>query len=128
MANIQTISLIFGRSILGLYFLIPGLMKLIYWDTHAEMMAKHGMVLIPYLLFLAAVVEIMLGGMLLLKYKIFYSAMSLVCLVVLINLNLHDFWNYTGIDGAHELQNFIKNIGIMGGLLVLAAHANNVGP
>lgn len=84
-------------------------------------MLKHGMLFVPYLLALAAVVEIVLGGMLLFNYNTFISAILLVGLVILINFNLHDFWNYTGMEGAHELQNFIKNIGIMGGLLVLAS-------
>jgi len=33
---------------------------------------------------------------------------------------LHDFWNFSGVEGGHELQNFIKNLGILAGLLVLA--------
>jgi putative oxidoreductase len=43
-------------------------------------------------------------------------------LVLLINLNLHDFWNiYEGVDVKHETQNFYKNMGIFAGLLLLAA-------
>jgi putative oxidoreductase len=34
---------------------------------------------------------------------------------------MHDFWNaYDGGDQGHELQNFIKNLGIMAGLLFVA--------
>ena len=121
MINSQGYFLIIGRCILGLYFLLPGAMKIFYWDKHVDLMLQHNMILIPYLLALAAIVEILLGGMILFNYNIFFSATMLVGLVILINLNLHDFWNYTGIEGAHELQNFIKNIGIMGGLLVLAS-------
>ena len=36
---------------------------------------------------------------------------------------MHDFWSsYEGTDAGHELQNFIKNLAIMAGLLVLAGH------
>ena len=39
-----------------------------------------------------------------------------------ININLHDFWNvYDGVDTKHETQNFVKNLGIFAGLLLLAA-------
>jgi putative oxidoreductase len=42
-------------------------------------------------------------------------------MVLLINLNLHDFWNiYEGVDAKHETQNFFKNMGIFAGLLLLA--------
>ena len=96
-------------------------MKILYWHIHLDLMAKHNMIFIPQLLALAALVEIVLGAMLMFNYNIFLSSMLLAVLVILINFNLHTFWNYTGIEGAHELQNFIKNIGIMGGLLVLAS-------
>jgi putative oxidoreductase len=43
-------------------------------------------------------------------------------MVLLINLNLHDFWNvYEGVDAKHEVQNFVKNMGIFAGLLLLSA-------
>ncbi len=47
----------------------------------------------------------------------------LALLVVVINVSLHDFWNFTGVEAAHEMQNFIKNLGILAGLLVLAGHS-----
>jgi putative oxidoreductase len=43
-------------------------------------------------------------------------------LVLLINFNLHDFWNvYEGVSAKHESQNFYKNLGVFAGLLLLAA-------
>lgn len=33
-----------GRSLLALYFLLPGILKLVAWDTHVELMSKHGMI------------------------------------------------------------------------------------
>ena len=49
-----------------------------------------------------------------------FSALGLVAYILVINVLLHDFWNFTGVQGGHELQNFIKNLGILAGLLVLA--------
>jgi putative oxidoreductase len=43
-------------------------------------------------------------------------------MTLLININLHDFWNaYEGVDAKHETQNFVKNLGIFAGLILLAA-------
>ena len=40
-----------------------------------------------------------------------------------INIVMHDFWNvYEGLSQAHETQNFIKNLAIMAGLLVLGSN------
>jgi putative oxidoreductase len=52
---------------------------------------------------------------------------SLVLAVVttLINLYIHDFWNMAGNpDQAHETQNFVKNLGILAGLLILSKKSN----
>jgi putative oxidoreductase len=36
---------------------------------------------------------------------------------------MHDFWNvYEGLSQAHETQNFVKNLAIMAGLLVLSSN------
>ena len=34
---------------------------------------------------------------------------------------MHDFWNFeAGTEQSHEMQNFIKNLGIMAGLMFVA--------
>jgi putative oxidoreductase len=34
---------------------------------------------------------------------------------------MHDFWNFSGDPSqAHETQNFVKNLGIAAGFLILA--------
>ena len=46
-----------------------------------------------------------------------FAAMTLA-----INVVMHDFWNvYEGLSQAHETQNFIKNLAIMAGLLVMGS-------
>jgi len=63
-----------------------------------------------------------LGSTLIIGYRIKESALALAVLTILINIGVHDFWNdYPNTDAGHELQNFIKNIGIFAGLLVLSA-------
>ncbi len=111
-----------GRSLLGLYFLLPGIMKFVSWDMHVALMEKHGMVFIPVLLILAGITQIAASISILANRFVAPAAFVLAALVVVINVCLHDFWNYTGVEGAHEMQNFVKNLGILGGLLVLASH------
>ena len=37
------------------------------------------------------------------------------------HLGMHDFWNvYEGVSQAHETQNFVKNLAIFAGLLVMS--------
>ena len=85
-------------------------------------MEKHGMIFVPVLLALAGITQIVASISILFNRFVAPAAFVLALMVVAINITLHDFWNYTGIEGAHEMQNFIKNLGILGGLLVLAAY------
>ncbi|RTR34474.1 DoxX family protein [Shewanella atlantica] len=112
-----------GRVLLALYFLLPGIMKFASWDMHISLMEAHGMFMIPQLLAAAAVFEIVAAIALLMNRYTALASILLALLVVVINVSLHDFWNYSGIEGAHEMQNFIKNLGILAGLLVLAGHS-----
>ena len=49
------------------------------------------------------------------------GSLILVVATMLINFYIHDFWNMAvSIEQGHETQNFVKNLGIMAGLLVLS--------
>ncbi len=108
--------------LLAIYFLIPGVAKFTSWDMHIALMKTHNMIMVPFLLAIAAVVQIVGSILLLLKKQVVVCALGFAVMVLLINLNLHDFWNvYEGVDAKHETQNFFKNLGIFAGLLLLAA-------
>ncbi len=112
-----------GRILLALYFLIPGIMKFVSWDMHIGLMEKHNMPFVPVLLAAAGVFQIVAAILLIANRYTAVVALLLAGLVLVINVSLHDFWNFTGLEGAHEMQNFIKNLGILAGLLVLSGHA-----
>jgi putative oxidoreductase len=111
-----------GRILLAIYFLLPGIGKLLSWDTQISLMETHNMIMVPFLLAVAAIAQ--LGGsiLLLLNRQVVICALGFAAMTLLININLHDFWNiYDGVDAKHETQNFYKNMGIFAGLLLLAA-------
>ncbi|MFT7112379.1 MAG: putative oxidoreductase [Porticoccaceae bacterium] len=111
-----------GRGLLALYFLLPGVMKFIQWDMHVALMETHGMAMVPVLLAVAGVTQVGASVCLFLNKQVVICALGLAAMVLLINLNLHDFWNvYEGVDTERETQNFFKNMGIFAGLLLLAA-------
>lgn len=113
-----------GRVLLALYFLIPGIMKFVSWDMHIQLMEKHNMPFVPVLLALAGVFQIVAALMLIANRFTGIVALLLAGLVLVINISLHDFWNFSGLEAAHEMQNFIKNLGIFAGLLVLSGHSS----
>ena len=119
----NTMLLTVGRVLLALYFLLPGIMKFVSWDMHIQLMEKHNMPFVPVLLALAGIFQIIAALMLIANRFTGIVALLLAGLVLVINISLHDFWNFSGLDGAHEMQNFIKNLGIFAGLLVLSGHS-----
>ena len=122
----EKISITTGRMLLGLYFLYPGITKIPRYDFMVEYMTLHNIPLINILLPLTIVLQIVLGLMLITGYRIKEPALILATLTIFINVGMHDFWNtYPGTAAGHEMQNFVKNLGIFAGLLVLSA-SNNV--
>jgi putative oxidoreductase len=115
-----TLSTTIGRSLLALYFLLPGLMKFAAFDLHLQMMAHHNVPFAAPLLIFAGTTAI-LGALLLLSNRyVRFVSYGVVLYIILVNLGMHDFWNFEGVEGQHEMQNFIKNLGILAGTLILA--------
>jgi len=113
-----------GRTLLALYFLLPGIAKLLAPASQIEMMQQHN---IPYalpLLYIAGAAQV-IGALLMLANRyVHLVSLGFVLYIIVINILMHNFWNFTGVEGAHELQSFIKNLGILAGLLVLAGFSH----
>ena len=111
-----------GRVLLGLYFLLPGISKIPTYAGTTEYMLLHNIPLASILLPVTIVLQVGLGAILIIGYRIKESALILAALTILINIGMHDFWNeYPNTDAGHETQNFVKNLAIFAGLLVLSA-------
>ena len=111
-----------GRIFLALYFLLPGIGKFIAWDDQVALMEAHDMKMVPVLLAVAGIIQILGSISLLLNKYVVICALGFAAMTILININLHDFWNvYEGVNAEREAQNFYKNLGIFAGLLLLAA-------
>jgi len=111
-----------GRMLLGLYFLLPGISKIPTYAGTTEYMLLHNIPLASILLPITIVLQIGLGVMLIIGYRIKESTLILAALTIFINIGMHDFWNeYPNTDAGHETQNFVKNLAIFAGLLVLSA-------
>jgi putative oxidoreductase len=105
-----------GRVILGLYFFGPGaLLKIMNMESTSAYMASQGMVFISFFLILTIAIQLFGGLAVVIGYKVKLMAFVLAGLTLVINVVMHDFWNIPD-----QTQNFVKNMGIFAGLLVLA--------
>ncbi len=110
----------FGRVLLGLYFLLPGLFKIAAPAQQLALMEHHGVPFASPLLLVAGIVTVVGALFLMTNRYVRLTSLGFVLYILVINAMLHDFWNFTGVEAQHETQNFVKNLGILAGLLVLA--------
>ena len=115
----------FGRFLLGLYFLLPGLAKVFLFQENLAVVVEREVPFPIFSLIFVAIAQIFFGTMLMLGKFVQLGSLVLAVVTVLINLYIHDFWNMAdNPDQAHETQNFAKNLGIMAGLLILSKKSN----
>ncbi|MEH6569806.1 MAG: DoxX family protein [Halioglobus sp.] len=117
----EKLLLLTGRGLLGLYFILPGISKITGFAQTSEYMAAHGVPLIPVLLVLTIAIQIGGGLALMFGFRAQIVAFVLAGLTLVISVFMHNFWVMPeGLERNHELQNFIKNLAIMAGLLYVA--------
>ena len=129
MLNIKKIdeaSLLIGRAILGLYFFIFGFAKLFTYHDISALMLLKGVPLVTITLPMTIIIQTVFGLFLVFGKNLRISGLILFVLTFLINYYIHNFWDLSGDPSqAHEMQNFVKNTAIAGGLLILATKENN---
>jgi putative oxidoreductase len=111
-----------ARLLIVSEFLIAANGKISGWDGQAAYMTAHGMRLVPFLLAAALLIELV-GSICLITGFQARAAAAVMCVYLgIVSVRLHDFWNQSGAAaGANETQ-FFKNLGMMGGLLMIAAY------
>lgn len=117
---------VFGRGLLALIFLLAGYLKIVGWDNSVAMLAAHQLPAPAFLLSIALMTELLCGTAIFIGFRTKMAALLLFLYTLTVNYVLHDFWSYT--DPAQmqryalELQLFVKNMAIAGGLLLLVGH------
>ena len=117
MDAISKLSQVIGRVALGLIFIVSGLGKLAGWRGTAAYAASKGVPEI--LLVIATVLELVGGVSVILGFKARWGALALLIFLVPVTLVFHNFWALPAAQQQMEMVNFLKNISIGGGLLIV---------
>ena len=124
--KLDNLFFIVGRSLLGLYFIVPGLSKVFNFASTLSLMKIKGVPFSTALLPMTIAIQVLGGIFLVLGKNLRLTALILFGLTIFINIFIHNFWALHGDPAqAHELQNFVKNLAIAAGLLVLATKDKN---
>lgn len=109
-----------GRILLSLIFLNSGIGKIFTFAKTAGFMASKGMPMANVLLVGAIVFEIVGALMIILGYKARVGAVLLIVFLIPTTFIFHNFWAIADVaKRTPEMISFMKNITIMGGLLIV---------
>ena len=111
-----------ARVLVVAEFAIAANGKIQGWDGQAAYMAAHGMRFIGPLLAAALVIELLGSFSLLTGLWAQPAAAVMFVYLAIVSVCLHDFWRMNGMAAGANQTQFFKNLGIMGGLLMIAAY------
>ncbi len=113
--------LLTGRILLAALFLVAGTRKLMAVAASAGYFGKLGFPMPEVLVWVVIVVE--LGGalLLILGWHARKAAWLLMLFTLIATFAAHRFWEFDAAQYANQLNHFLKNLAIVGGLLFVAA-------
>ena len=121
-ANVSNTAVLVGRILLGALFIISGFGKISGYDGTAGYMASKGMPMVNLLLPAAIAVELGGGLLLAIGFKARWAALAIFLFLIPTTLIFHAFWGIDPKEAAMQQINFLKNVSIAGGMLMVFAH------
>lgn len=111
-----------GRILISAIFILSGLMKLESWSGSAAFLASKHFPLPTAMLAGAVIVELLGGLLVLLGFKARIAAFIIFLYLIPTTLIFHNFWAMQVAMRADNHIHFLKNLAIMGGLLMVASY------
>jgi putative oxidoreductase len=135
----------FGRVLFAVLFIFSGAAKLLDLAATAQMTEKivfpaalapytaqletlTGMSLPHILAIVAGGLEVICGLMIALNFGARFFAILLILFVAAATFYFHDFWNQTGADARNNLVHALKNLSIIGALLMIVGYGHPAKP
>jgi putative oxidoreductase len=111
-----------GRLGLGLIFLVSGISKILEYDAVLQMMTDQGVRSASFFLPLATAIEVLGSIALILGFRIQLVSLLLAAYLIPVTLIFHRFWALSGDARQLQTVQFLKNLSIMGGLVLTYAY------
>jgi putative oxidoreductase len=113
---------LFARILLAQVFIVSGIGKIKGYAATAAFMGNLGIPLPQYVLALTIALEIGGGLMLILGWRARWLALAFFGFTFLTAVLVHPFWSSELASMGGQLNNFMKNLAIMGGMLYVVVH------
>jgi putative oxidoreductase len=110
-----------GRVFLSAIFIVSSLMHIANFKGTEAFMASQGMPTVGFFLVMAIILELIGGLMVLLGFNTKLGAAMLIVFLLPATFIFHRFWGLEDPQRQMQMINFMKNMSILGGLLVIFA-------
>ena len=114
-----------GRILLSFIFLYEAYDSIFYFKATKAAMANYGIDAHQNLLLYASIFLLVVGGTLLLTgYRSSLGAFLLVLYWIPFTFIVHSYWNYPADEQRIQATLFMKNLAILGGLLIVLVNGS----
>src|ERR1700694_5810103 len=110
-----------GRILLGSIFVLSGFQKLMGFSGVVAGITGKGLPLPEVMAVVTIAIELGAGLLLVVGLKARWAALLIFLFIIPVSLTFHNFWTMEGAQAAMNKIQFLKNVSIMGGMLVVAA-------
>ena len=117
----QDLAALVGRILLGLIFVISGYGKISGFAGVTGFIASKGLPMPEVLAALTVVLELGGGLLILSGWKSRWVALVIFLWLIPTSFIFHPFWSAPAAQAAAQQIQFLKNVSIMGGMLLLVA-------
>lgn len=111
-----------GRILLAAIFIISGFMKIPGFEGTAGYMASKGLPMPQVLLAITIVIELGGGLMIAAGFKARWAALVFFLWLIPVTFVFHPFWGIDAAQVQNQMNHFLKNVSLMGGMLLLFAY------
>lgn len=116
----QSQMLLISRLLLATLFLVAGIRKILFYSGTVGYFTKLGFPAPEVMAVLAILVEVGGGALLVLGWQTRRMAWLLILFVAIATAMAHRFWEFDAAQYANQMNHFLKNAAIIGGLLYAA--------
>jgi len=110
-----------GRLLMSAVFLVAGIRKVLGFAGTVAYFTKLGFPAPEVMAVLAIIIELTGSVLLIVGWKTRYVAWLLVLFVLIATFMAHRFWEFDAAQYANQMNHFLKNLAIIGGLMFVAA-------
>jgi putative oxidoreductase len=115
-----------GRAMIAFLFLFQGFNAILKFDAHSDRLRQRNVPLPQLMLTIGLISMFVGGGMILFKDLAAAGAGLLIGFTVVATFLYHNFWSTSDPNRRGEKRNsFLSNAAVIGGLLLVLAHALN---